>query len=154
MKRYVSSLILEDKVSQAINLIKQNRDKENIKFFDAYLLLIIDSLKKNNLDLDFKYVSDALILSEQNRFNLAILENFQQYVYLFKERKFLDDKKNFGKLSIISETFQRCYLGDPKTENYFSNLINDPESDFTRYIYFYLPKLTLKHIFSKKGHAY
>ena len=141
LKRYVSSLILEDKVSQAINLIKQNRDKENIKFFDAYLLLIIDSLKKNNLDLAFKYVSDALILSEQNRFNLAILENFQQYVYLFKERKFLDDKKNFGKLSIISETFQRCYLGDPKTENYFSNLINDPESDFTRYIYFYLTYL-------------
>ena len=141
LKRYVSSLILEDKVSQAINLIKQNRDKENIKFFDAYLLLIIDSLKKNNLDLAFKYVSDAFILSEQNRFNLAILENFQQYVYLFKERKFLDDKKNFGKLSIISETFQRCYLGDPKTENYFSNLINDPESDFTRYIYFYLTYL-------------
>ena len=141
LKRYVSSLILEDKVSQAINLIKQNRGKENIKFFDAYLLLIIDSLKKNNLDLAFKYVSDALILSEQNRFNLAILENFQQYVYLFKERKFLDDKKNFGKLSIISETFQRCYLGDPKTENYFSNLINDPESDFTRYIYFYLTYL-------------
>ena len=141
LKRYVSSLILEDKVSQAINLIKQNRDKENIKFFDAYLLLIIDSLKKNNLDLAFKYVSDAFILSEQNRFNLAILENFQQYVYLFKERKFLNDKKNFGKLSIISETFQRCYLGDPKTENYFSNLINDPESDFTRYIYFYLTYL-------------
>ena len=50
----------------------------------------------------------------------------------------MDNKQNFGRLSTISETFQRCYLKDPKTENYFLNLINDPESDFTRYIYFYL----------------
>jgi tetratricopeptide (TPR) repeat protein len=32
-------------------------------------------------------------------------------------------------------------LGDPKTDSYFLNLINDPESDFTRYIYFYLSYL-------------
>ena len=43
---------------------------------------------------------------------LAILESLKQYIYVFKEKKFLNDKKkNFGNLSIISETFQRCYLG-------------------------------------------
>ena len=46
-----------------------------------------------------------------------------------------------GKLSLISETFQRCYLGDNDTDKYFSNLINDNESDYTRYIYFYLSYL-------------
>ena len=138
LKRYASSLVLENKVSQAINIVRQNKDKENTQFFDAYLLLILDSLKKNDLDSAFKYTLDAFNFSEQDRFNLAILESLKQYVYLFKEKKFLDKKKNFGKLSIISETFQRCYLKDPKTENYFLNLINDPESDFTRYIYFYL----------------
>ena len=141
LKRYVYTLVLENKVSQAINYVRQNQDKDNAKFFDAYLLLLIDSLKKNDLDTAFNVISKASKFVEEDRFNLAILESFKQYVYLFKEKNFLDNKKNLGKLSIISETFQRCYLGDPKTDSYFLNLINDPESDFTRYIYFYLSYL-------------
>ena len=39
LKRYIYSLVLEEKVSQAINVIKQNKDKNNTAFFDAYLLL-------------------------------------------------------------------------------------------------------------------
>ncbi len=141
LKRYVSSLVLENKVLQAIQIIKQNYENENIDFFDSYLLLIIDSLKKKELDIAYKYISIANNFVEQDRFNLAILESLKQYVYLFKEKKFLDDKKNFGRLSYISETFQKCYLDDPNTGRYFSKLINDPESDFTRYIYFYISYL-------------
>ena len=141
LKRYVSSLVLENKVLQAIQIIKQNNENENIDFFDSYLLLIIDSLKKNELDIAYEYISIANNFAEQDRFNLAILESLKQYVYLFKEKKFLDDKKNFGRLSYISETFQKCYLDDPNTGKYFSKLINDPESDFTRYIYFYISYL-------------
>ena len=141
LKRYVSSLVLENKVLQAIQIIKQNYENENIDFFDSYLLLIIDSLKKNELDIAYEYISIANNFTEQDRFNLAILESLKQYIYLFKEKKFLDDKKNFGRLSYISETFQKCYLDDPNTGRYFSKLINDPESDFTRYIYFYISYL-------------
>ena len=141
LKRYVSSLVLENKVLQAIQIIKQNYENENIDFFDSYLLLIIDSLKKNELETAYEYISIANNFAEQDRFNLAILESLKQYVYLFKEKKFLDDKKNFGRLSYISETFQKCYLDDPNTGRYFSKLINDPESDFTRYIYFYISYL-------------
>ena len=32
-------------------------------------------------------------------------------------------------------------MDDPNTGRYFSKLINDPESDFTRYIYFYISYL-------------
>ena len=141
LKRYISSLVLENKISKAINLVKQNKDKDNAKFFDAYLLLLIDSLKNDDFDLAYKYISKASNFVKQDRFDEAILESLNQYIFLFKEKKILDKKKNLGKLSIISETFQRCYLGDSKTENYFYNLINDPESDFTRYIYFYLSYL-------------
>ena len=141
LKRYVSSLVLENKVLQAIQIIKQNYENENIDFFDSYLLLIIDSLKKNELDIAYEYISVAKNFAEEDRFNLAIIESLKQYVYLFKEKKFLDDKKNFGRLSYISETFQKCYLDDPNTGRYFSKLINDPESDFTRYIYFYISYL-------------
>ena len=141
LKRYISSLVLENKISKAINQIKQNKDKDNVKFFDAYLLLLIDSLKNDDFDQAYKYILKASKFVKQDRFDIAILESLEQYIFLFKEKKFLDKKKNFGKLSIISETFQRCYLGDPKTDNYYYNLINDPESDFTRYIYFYLSYL-------------
>ena len=141
LKRYVYSLVLEQKVSQAIKIIKQNNGKENSKFFDAYLLLIIDSIKKNDLNQASIYLSSAINLDNLDKFNLAILESLKQYIYIFKEKKILDDEKKFGKLSIISETLQRCYLGDPKTDSFFNNLINSNGADFTRYIYFYLSYL-------------
>ena len=141
LKRYVMSLVLEKKVIQAINLIKQNKGKSNSNFFNAYLLLIIDSLKKNDFDQAKIYLSNTSNYAQQDRFNLAILETLKQYIYVFKEKKILNNKKNFGQLSVISETFQRCYLSDPKTGEYFLNLINNKEADFTRYTYFYLTYL-------------
>ena len=141
LKRYIYSLVLENKVSQAINVIKNNKNKTNTNFFDAHLLLILDSLKKNDYENATIFLKKSNSLAKSDRFNLAILESLKQYIFVFKEKKILDDKKNLGKLSIISETFQRCYLGDNDTDKYFSNLINDNESDYTRYIYFYLSYL-------------
>ena len=141
LKRYIYSLVLENKVSQAINIIKQNENKSNTNFFNAYLLLFIDSLKKNDLKLAFNFLSEAEKFVEKDRFNQAILESLKQYAYVFKERHFLNEKKKFGSLSSISDTFLRCYLDDPKTDEYFSNLINNNETDFTRYVYFYLTYL-------------
>ena len=46
IKKYLSTLVLENKVSQAINIVKQK--KNNVVFFDAQLLLIVDSLKKSS----------------------------------------------------------------------------------------------------------
>ncbi len=147
LERYVTTLVLEKKISEAIDVIKKNANKKNTNFFDAYLLLILDSLKKNDFEKAYKDLDDALTSAKQDRFNLAILETLQQYIYVFKEKKLTDEKKNYGSLSLISETFQRCYLDDPKTENYFLNLINKSEADYTRYIYFYLSYLVSKNKF-------
>ena len=141
LKRYITSLVLEKKISQAINVIKKNKGQKKSNFFDAYLLLIIDDLKKNNLDQAQQNLKFAFNLVQQDRFNLAILETLKQYIFVFKEKRILNEKKALGNLSIISETFQRCYLGDQNTENYFSNLINKNEGDYNRYIFFYLSYL-------------
>ncbi len=141
LKRYVYSLVLENKVSQAINVVKKNKDKSNTNFFDAYLILILDSLKRNDYDNSILYLKKASSLNELDRLNSAILESLKQYIYTFREKKIFNDKKNLGKLSIISETFQRCYLDDNATNEYFLNLINDDEADYTRYTYFYLSYL-------------
>ena len=141
LERYIYSLVLDNKVSQAINIIKRNRFKNNSNFFDAHLLLILDSLKKNDLDQAYIRSNNLSSLVEKDRFNSAIIESLRQYIYVFKENKILPQKKNLGKLSTISETFQRCYLEDKNTDRYFANLFNDPQADYTRYIYFYLSYL-------------
>jgi tetratricopeptide (TPR) repeat protein len=145
LKRYVYSLVLENKVLQAISVIKNNEDNSNVNFFDAYLLLIIDSLKKNDFEKANFYLKKTTFFDQSDRFNSAILESFKQYVHVFKKNEILDNKKNLGKFSIISETFQRCYLGDGLTDTYFMDLINDGEGDYTRYIFFYLSYLIEKN---------
>ncbi|MDA7577464.1 hypothetical protein N8700_05570, partial [Candidatus Pelagibacter sp.] len=99
LKRYVYSLVLENKVAQAINVIK-NRNKEyTTDFFDSYILLVVDNLKKNNFKKADKYLTQSLKFQDQRRFNLVISETLKQYVYTFKNKKILRYKKNFGNLS-------------------------------------------------------
>ena len=144
LKRYVTSLVLENKVPQAINVIKNNGNKDNSDFYDAYIILIIDSLKKNKFDEADEYLTRSLKFQDQNRINLIIFETLKQYIYTFKNKKILNNKKNFGNLSLISETFQRCYLNDEKTGAVFLNLINNQQGDYSRYIFFYLNYLINK----------
>ena len=141
LRRYIYSLVLENKTSQAINVVKNNKGKKNTNFFEAYLLLILDSLKKNDFDEAYIYLKKLTNLSQSNRLKSAISESLNQYIYTFRENKLLDDKKNLGKLSIISKTFLRCYLEDIDTSTSFSNLINDSGADYTRYVYFFLSYL-------------
>ena len=141
LKRYIYSLVLENKISQAINIIKRNKNKNNTDYFDAHLLLIIDYLKKNNLSEAYSHLIEMENLISDDRVDAAILESLKDYIFTFKEIKILKNKKNFGKLSSISEAFQRCYIQDDNTDAYFSKLINNPEIDYSRYIFFYLAYL-------------
>ena len=141
LKRYIYSLVLENKVSQSINIIKKNKTNSNSNFFEAYLLLILDSLKKNDLNETYTILMETKNLVKEDRFNGAILENLIEYIYIFKEKKIPNNRINFGKLSNISEAFQRCYLGDENIDSYFRKLFNDPAADYSRYVYFYLSYL-------------
>ena len=138
LKRYVYSLVLEDKVPQAINIIENNSNKSNLEFFDAYILLITNSLKKNNFEKAEKFLNQSLKFQNQNRFNLVIFESLRQYIYTFKNKKILSNKKNFGNISIINQAFQRCYLKKDSARSSFLNLINNPDGDYSRYIFFYI----------------
>ena len=138
LKRYTYSLVLENKVAQAINVIKNDKNVGDIDFFDAYILLIADSLKKNNFDQAKKYLNLSLRFQNENRFNLVIFETLRQYLYTFENKKILSNKKNFGNISIINQAFQRCYLKQDSTRSYFLNLINNSDGDYSRYIFFYI----------------
>ena len=49
LERYVYSLVLEGKVQHATSQIKQNLTENNSNFFEAHLMLALDSLKKKKL---------------------------------------------------------------------------------------------------------
>jgi len=138
LKRYVYSLVLDNKVSQAINVLINNSNDTNSDFFDAYILLIADSLKKNDFHIAEKYLDQSLKFQNQNRFNLVIFETLRQYIHTFKNKKILSNKKNFGNISMINQAFQRCYLEKDTTRSSFLNLINNPDGDYSRYIFFYI----------------
>ena len=138
LKRYVYSLVLENKVAQAINVIKNKDNKNNTNFFDAYIILAVDSLKKNDFKKTEMYLVQSLKFKDQRRFNLVISETLKQYVYTFKNKKILSNKQNFGNLSLISQMFQRCYLKKNSTRSSFLNLINNQQGDYSRYIFFYI----------------
>ena len=139
LKRYVYSLVLENKVNQAINIVKQNKNKS--EFFEKYLLLTIDSIRREDFSKALDYISKSKKYIKLNRFNSAILDNLRDYIFVFKEKRLPNDIKNYGNLSIISTTFQRCYLGDAKTKTFFSKLVNNDDADLTRYTFFYLAYL-------------
>ncbi len=138
LRRYVYSLVLENKVAQAINIIKNKSDKNNSNFFEAYILLIADSLKRNDFNKADEYLNRSLQLEDQNGLNLVIADSLKQYIYSFKNKKIQNNNKNFGNISIINQAFQRCYLNKENTRSSFLNLINNPEGNYSRYIFFYV----------------
>ena len=138
LKRYVYSLVLDNKVARAINVLTNNSNNTNSDFFDSYILLIVDSLKKNDFVQAEKYLNQSLKFQNQNRFNLVIYETLRQYFYTFNNKKILSNKKKFGNISIINQAFQRCYLKKDSTRSSFLNLINNPDGDYSRYIFFYI----------------
>ena len=139
LERYTFSLVLEGKVKQAINQIKQNSTKANSNFFQASLLLAIDSLKKNDYKKSEDYINRSYEFINNDKFALIIAETFKQYLYVFKEKKLSSTKKTFGNFSFINEVFQRCYLNDKNTKNYFDKLVNSQnDADYSRYIFFFI----------------
>ena len=145
LEKLVITLVLEDKVLQAINLIKINNTKNNSQFFEAYILLALDSLKKNNINKAIEILSLIPKKFQDDRYNFIIVNSLIQYANVFKNKEIKKKNKNFGNLSLISETFQRCYLNDKNTDNFFLDLINNNQADYSRYIFFYLTYLIEKN---------
>ena len=64
-KRYIYTLVLENKINEAINIIKHKKNRNDLQLFESYLLLTIDSLKKNNFTEAFDYLSKTKKLSSK-----------------------------------------------------------------------------------------
>jgi hypothetical protein len=142
--KYISNLVLNNKVREAIKQIKFFKSKNNTDHFQTTLLLTIDSLKNN----DFKKTKNHLLNMEKvftpNTYEQIIYEILKSYNQLFLEKK-ISKVKDYGKLSQIILAFQHCYLDDDKADNYFVNLINLDGEDYSRYLFFYISNLISKN---------
>ena len=138
LENYIYALVLEGRTQQAISEIKQNSREDNSNFFEAHLLLAMDSLKRKNYKKSKKHLQRSYEFINNDRLSLIIVETLKQYLYVFEENKISKIKNKFGNFSFINEVFQRCYLDDKNTKTYFKNLINAENEDYSRYIFFYL----------------
>ncbi len=138
LKKYVFSLVMEGKVKKSIKELKKSLGEKSSDFFEAYLILMLDSVKKKNFKESNRYLNELSRFQENSAFELIIYESLKNYIYLFENKKTLSNNYTFGNLSQISKIFHSCYLRQKETQNHFENLINNDEVDYSRYIFFYI----------------
>ena len=93
LEKYAYSLVLEGKVQQATNEIKQNLTENNSNFFEAHLILALDSLKKKDYKKSKEYLNKSYAFIYNERISLVIAETLKQYLYVFEENKVPIKKK-------------------------------------------------------------
>ncbi len=109
LKRYVNSLVLDNKVPQAINVLNNNANKSNSDFYDAYIILIIDSLKKNNFKKADEYLTETFqrCYIEDKRtssFFLNLINNqqgdYSRYIFFYLNHLIDNNKLNEARLVV------------------------------------------------------
>ncbi len=146
-KRLIFSLVLNQNVDRAIQEIKFLKSKKKSEFFEAQLILLIDSINKKNFDKTKIYLNSIAKYTEEGTFEKVIYETLRDYAYTFEEKKMSIFKSNFGNLIAINNAFQSCYLNKPETLEYFDQLKSSEAADYSRYLFFYVNYLIHKKRF-------
>ena len=138
IKKYLFALVLGGKINKAISEIKITKEKKFVDFFEAHLLLVLDSIKKKDYKKSLDYINNLKRHEEEGTFQLIVSSLLEEYVYLFKNKQIKSNlESKFGKLGLINRTFQKCYLGLQDTETFFENLTNYEAEGNSRYLFFY-----------------
>ena len=141
LKNYIFSLVEIGDVKKAIREISNNKNTNNSNFFEAYVILIVDAINKKDFLNAKIYIESLKQFDEQTTFEAIIKSTLESYVNLFSNKKKFSDNSNFGKLTLVTDAFQDCYLGSAESSDKFLNIINTDDGDFSRYIFFYLRQL-------------
>ena len=141
LREYIFSLVENGELSKAIKQIKLSKNKNSSKFFEAKLLLVIDDMKKKKFSKAKSALAELIQFQDNGTYEYIIYETLKSYNNLFFNNIIDEDQENFGKLSLITLAFQNCFKNSDKTSEYFINLINTVDGDYSRYIFFYLANL-------------
>ena len=149
LKKYVFSLVMEGKIKQSIKQLKKFSGKKSSDFFEAYLILTLDNIKKKKFKKSNKYLNELSRFKENSTFELIIYESLKNYIYLFENKQTLLNNNTLGNLSLVSKIFHSCYIGEKATQTHFENLVNSDEVNYSRYIFFYINYLIEQNQFNK-----
>ena len=138
LKQYIFSLVMEGMVNKAIGELENNYGNKNSDFFEAYLILSLNSIKTKSYAKAEKYLNELYRFKDEGNVESAIYEILNNYAYLFENKKISSKSENLGNISMITKAFENCYLNNENSQIYFENLINDDGIDFSRYTFFYI----------------
>ena len=83
LKQYVLSLIIDGQVSKAIKQIKYSKNENYSNFFEAKILLVIDSLINKNFKKALKLLSNNNF-DEDNTYEFIVHETLkEEYLYAY-----------------------------------------------------------------------
>ena len=141
MKKYLFSMVNDGQINKAIKQIKFWKNNKDSDFFEMNILLLVDALNRKDFKKSKIFLSNLKNLKNSNTYETVIYETLKSYFDLFDKKKIDNESEyNFGRLSIITNAFQNCYLDTEKTNSLFLNLMNSPDGDYSRYLFFYLAK--------------
>ncbi len=150
IKKYIFSLIVNGKINRAVKEIETLDNKNFLNFFEAQLLLFLNSLKKKDYESSYIYIKNLKTFSDDGTFELIISSILEEYLYIFKNNQTKNNLINdFGKLSLINKTLQSCYLDKSNTKSLFQTLINFEDIANSRYLFFYANYLLSQNNFKE-----
>ena len=141
-KKYLYSMINLRKFNEAYKFSKK-LERKKIDSFESNLIIGIYHLKNNDYNSSLKYFKklnkDTNISPLQKIISVSLI-NWSQF-------ENIDEKKaiqilssvpdRFKNIKKIQNAFLRCYYDSDLTNKAFEDLINNKETDFARYNYFY-----------------
>ena len=87
LRQYIFSLVLNQNVTRAIQEIKFSENKKNSIFFESYLLLFLDSIKKKDYEKSNFYLNEISNYKDQGTFEQVIYETLRNYLFKFEKKK-------------------------------------------------------------------
>ncbi len=150
IKKYIFSLILSGKIKKAVNEIKTMKNEKFVDFFEAQLLLVLNSLKNNDYEKSTYYLNNLKLHKEEGTFELVVSSFLEQYIYLFNNKKIKTNSEyQFGNLGLINNALQSCYLGKSNADLFFDKIIKFNDEGGSRYLFFYTNYLLSQNNFTK-----
>ena len=141
LENYVFSLVSSGKIKRSVVELKKFNDENLDVFFEGHLILFIDSINNKNFEKAGSHLRELSKFQNNDTYQIIITETLRSYLDLFTNKKIIRTNKDFGKLSLITNAFQLCYLNSKNSNNSFLDLINSEDGDYSRYLFFYLQNI-------------
>ena len=135
LEKYVKVLTVDGQIQKSINIIKQNRAKENSQFFEAELLILIDKFKKKKFNQNIKLLDEFQKYRDYGSFNYIIYEVLKSYNDLFLKKELNSNNKDLiavvgpciGKKNykVKSDFFERFIGRNDKNNIFFEKIENE-----------------------------